>query len=382
MGKEAGRMLSDGIEITNRLRPMLLRSRRELISEFLQLEDPRWPEFLSRTRHDFYHLPAYVGLCAQYEGGTPVAFYAEHNSAALLLPLIVRPLPKRSNGLGKDYDCVSPYGYSTPLLIPSDDELFLARALAAFRDGAYRRGIVTAFIRLHPLIQVPRETLSQFGSVVRHGDTVVVDLTLPEHDIWSHFRRNHKTAIVRLQELGFSSCMDDWSLLEAFHAIYMQTVKRVRAHNYYWFSLDYLRELRTSLGSSLHLCTVQSPQGAVSAAALFVTCGDCVQLHLIATADTFLAVSPIKLAIYAICRWAKEHGYAVLHLGGGVGARTDSVFSFKAGFSDARATFCTFRMVFDQKRHDALVHRWRQSNGSSAGIPSDYFPLYRHDFSS
>jgi Acetyltransferase (GNAT) domain len=361
---------------------MLPRSSRELIVEFLHVEDPRWTQFLSRTRHDFYHLPAYVALCAQHERGTPVAFYAEHKDAAFLLPLIVRPLPKRPDASDHECDCVSPYGYPTPLLIPStDDELFFARALMAFRDAACRRGIVSAFIRLHPLIELPRETLSEFGSVVRHGETVIVDLSLPEHAIWSQFRRNHKKAIVRLQETGFSTCMDDWSLLEEFHAIYMQTVRRVRAHNYYWFSLRYLRELRASLGSCVHLCAVMSPQRTVSAAALFVTCREWVQLHLIATADGFLAMSPVKLAIDAIWRWAKQRDHMILHLGGGVGARSDSVFYFKAGFSHARATFCTYRMVLDERKHDALVHCWRESSGSLAGITTDYFPIYRRELS-
>jgi hypothetical protein len=362
---------------------MLPRASRELLAEFLQVEDPRWPQFLSRTRHDFYHLPAYAALCAQHERGMPVAFYAEHKDAAFLLPLIVRPVANVPDASNHEYDCVSPYGYPTPLLIPpTDDELFFARALMAFRDAACRRGIVTAFIRLHPLIEVPRETLSKFGSVVRHGETVIVDLSLPEHAIWSQFRRNHKKGIVRLQELGFSICMDDWSLLEEFHAIYMQTVRRVRAHNYYWFSLRYLRELRASLGSCVHLCAVMSPQRSVSAAALFVTCQEIVQLHLIATADVFLSISPVKLAIEAICRWAKQRHYPILHLGGGVGAKEDSVFYFKSGFSKARATFYTCRMVLDATKHDALIHSWRQARGPSTETSSEYFPPYRHGFSS
>jgi hypothetical protein len=50
-------------------------------AEFISPEDPRWEKFLRTCRHDFYHLPEYVKLCAKSEGATPAAFYAEDGHA-------------------------------------------------------------------------------------------------------------------------------------------------------------------------------------------------------------------------------------------------------------------------------------------------------------
>ena len=50
--------------------------------EFLTPQDSRWTKFLRTCRHDFYHLPEYVELCAKCEGATPATFYAEDGHGA------------------------------------------------------------------------------------------------------------------------------------------------------------------------------------------------------------------------------------------------------------------------------------------------------------
>ena len=42
----------------------------------LEIDDPRWPEALRRLRHDFYHLPSYVRLDAEWNRARPLAFLA------------------------------------------------------------------------------------------------------------------------------------------------------------------------------------------------------------------------------------------------------------------------------------------------------------------
>jgi hypothetical protein len=77
--------------------------------------------------------------------------------------------------------------------------------------------------------------------------------------------------------------------------------------------------------------------------------------------------------------WAKEKGARVFHLGGGGGSQKDSVFRYKAGFSDRRHAFFTWRWilqpdVFEELR--AKKTRWNTANRlrpTSAG----YFPSCR-----
>ena len=85
-------------------------------AELIGAGDPRWGAFLGACRHDFYHLPEYVALCARHEGGEPAAFWAEQGDAGLLVPMVLRPLPAELDPDPAWRDSVAPYGYPCPLV--------------------------------------------------------------------------------------------------------------------------------------------------------------------------------------------------------------------------------------------------------------------------
>jgi hypothetical protein len=123
---------------------------------------------------------------------------------------------------------------------------------------------------------------------------------------------------------------------------------------------------------------VVQQEGRTAAAGLFSECKGIVQFHLSGTAEEFRRASPARLMIDHVRWWAKARGDRSFHLGGGLGAREDSLFDFKAGFSDLRATFRSWRAVCDANRYQALVARW----GKRVGAPSEpdltgMFPAYR-----
>src|SRR5438552_3169672 len=67
------------------------------------------------------------------------------------------------------------------------------------------------------------------------------------------------------------------------------------------------------------------------------------------------------------------------HLGGGVGAQEDSVFRYKAGFSDRRHTFYTWRWVLRPEVYSDLCRTRAQWNAMNGFAPAsvEYFPAYR-----
>ena len=170
-------------------------------AQLLDVAAQQWRAFLSETLHDFYHLPAYVALCAAQERGEPRALFVEDGRRRVLLPLIVRDIP-RSNR----HDATSPYGYPGPLACGTDDPGFLSEGLAAGMATLREAGIVSVFVRLHPLLNSsPPEGI---GEVVLHGDTVSVDLVLPWTTIWAQTRHNHRRDIAKAVRSGLVARMD------------------------------------------------------------------------------------------------------------------------------------------------------------------------------
>lgn len=343
-------------------------------AEFISPDDSRWRQYLESNWHDFYHLPEYVRLCATHEGGVPMAFWAQCRDASFLAPMILRPLPASLNASPDWCDCVSPYGYSTPLVAPTQEQL--PAFLEAFVGLAQERNVVAAFFRLHPFWELNKGDLCRFGKMVHHGQTIYLDLSVTQDEFWKQVRRNHKQNYQRLVQDGFEVSIDDWAHLAAFTAIYRDTMQRVGAASCL-YSEQYFIDLKSILGSSMHLCCVHSRTGAVVAGGVFVEMGGLVHYHLSATANDCLRFGPNKLLIPAMRAWSQGRMNRVLHLGGGVGGAYDSLFHFKAGFSDAQADFYSYRLIVDQSKYESLSRMVATPAGEEQSISTNFFPAYR-----
>lgn len=341
-------------------------------TEFITPSDRRWKDTLAAVPHDFYHLPEYLRFCERWEGGEAGAFWAESGGSSFLLPLLLRPIPEHLAAPRGWRDALTPYGYPSPLM-RGGDESALRFFMEAFVSAARREEIVSAFLRLHPLLPLPPGVVESFGALVLHGETVYIDLTRTPEEIWQGVRENHRRDIRKLQRAGFRVAFDDWSLKEDFARIYRQTMSRLRAESFYCFQNDYFREIRDCLGERIHLAAVLSPEGDVAAAALFVLTNGIVEYHLGGTAEEYLCRAPSKLIFDFAWRWAREEGAKFLHLGGGLGGSNDSLYSFKAGFSRCTADFHTLRMIMDPERYSLLS----ASSTAPPEEPSGYFPTYR-----
>ena len=342
------------------------RSSRTLECRILGADAHAWQDVLGHARADFYHLPGYVALCARQEGGRGVAVLVADGSRTVLLPLILRSLP--DGGL----DATSPYGYPGPLAT-TDDPGFIEVALAGAREVLAAAGVVSAFVRLHPLLNtVPPRS---FGSIVRHGDTIAVDLTGPDGDLWAQLRSNHRRDITRAREAGCVARIDPtWSHLADFKAIYRSTMARRDASAYYFFDDAYFDDLRAALPDRLHLCVVEV-QGEAAAAGLFVETDGIVEYHLGGTDERHLGLQPSKLMLHFASEWARERGNQWFHLGGGVGGADDSLLRFKLGFSSGRHPFSTVRAVLDAAAYERLVRE--RAPDLDPADRGGFFPAYR-----
>jgi GNAT superfamily N-acetyltransferase len=344
-------------------------STRTISGKLLDCGAPEWEMVLRTAQHDFYHLPEYVALCADQERARPCGLYVSDGVRSMLLPLMIRSIP------GGGFDAVSPYGYPGPIGVGTDDQVFLQVALVAGLQVLREADLVSAFVRFHPLLnQAPPEGI---GTVVIHGDTVSIDLTLTAEEQWARTRLNHRRDITRAIRLGYAGRMDDeWTHLEAFKRLYRQTMERRDATAFYFFEDSYFESLRDALGGRLHLCVVER-ESEVAAAGLFVETNGIVQYHLSGTDEASRHIQPTKLMMHFVTSWAKDRGDRVLHLGGGVGGGADSLLQFKSGFSPPSHPFATLRAVIDEREYDRLVGVRNPDLDSSDR--SGFFPLYRQN---
>ena len=333
-----------------------------------------WQKVLGRMRqHDFHQLPEYHRLAEHRGEGVAQLFVYDEDDYTIALPLLLRPVdPAAPDGW---HDATSVYGYGGPVAsCDPPSASVVANFQRALAVELARRRVISVFSRLHPLI-AQEELLSGLGECPAHGETISIDLTLPDEAQQAQYNRSCRTSLRKLHESGFICVHDrEKRYLREFVEIYLETMHRVEAQRSYFFDEAYFQEL----ARIAHLF-VALKDGEVAAATLCTLCDGIVQDHLGGTRDAFLKFSPDRLVVDTERMWAAEMGARVFHLGGGVGAQQDSVFRYKSGFSDRRHIFRTWRWILRPDIYEALsasAARWNEAHGLRA-VSAGYFPAYR-----
>lgn len=353
----------------------------EVLMEVILLtpDSPYWLKTINKMPHDCYHLPEFVAINARYEKGDAYACIVEEGSSIFFFPFITRPIDLPFHEMRESiiYDAISPYGYSCPLLLTEDATgQFYKKAVNIFIEEIKKRNIVSIFSRLHPIL-TDHEMPNDYGTLVYHGSTVSIDLKLTEKELWHQMRRNHRDGIKRTMEKGYSVFIDyEWNYWDQFIAIYYETMNRNQADQYYYFTPHYFDEFRKALRDCLYLCVVLD-QGEVASAGLFTNVNGIVQYHFSATSSKYLSGGSSKALLYFMVLWEKQQGNNIMHIGGGFRANEDSLFRFKAGFSQNRHPFHTWRIITNPEIYSSLVSDWERHNSEKADDIDGYFPAYR-----
>ena len=304
-----------------------------------------WDQLLAELGcADAYLLRAYVEASCVLDPGEPVLL--EHDGA--VMACIVRAI----NG---ESDVTSPYGYGGPVGKGDFHE--------AYERWCADRGIVSTFIRYHPLYENHRAAPSATYASATVGWPLEGDLLAGMHG-------KHRNVVRKAQKAGVAvdvtAAPDD---LSAFVALYEQTMERQDAAGYYFFPAEYWERL-TSLGGNLVLFDALA-EGEIVASALCLRGDRWLHYHLGATADSARDLGASNLLLYTAALWGQAQSLQEFHLGGGAGAKEDSLFAFKQRFSpEGRREFWVGKLVHDEDAYRRL----------SGGAEIDYdgfFPAYR-----
>jgi Acetyltransferase (GNAT) domain len=346
-----------------------------------------WQQCLNRMPHDFYHLPGYLALEAQRHNAIAEAIIIQDESEVFFLPYLIRECDRTlgTSDLGGDriYDVISPYGYPGMLVSQAgQNPRFIKKCLGLIQAHWRSNNICSAFIRLHPLLNIYIDPSFSDGDnfvVCDRGNVVVVDLTADIDEIWKQTRANHRTKINKLKRAGFTTrigSMDEY--LDVFMDIYHETMNRVNASSMYYFTRDYFNNLAAALGNRINICVVETNDQIV-AASLITELSGIVQYHLGGTRTEFLPQSPTTIMFNQTIEWAKQRNNRYLNLGGGLGANQDSLYHFKSGFSDRTQSFMTMQTIINNDLYDRLMYSRAKSLGIT--IPElknkSFFPVYR-----
>jgi hypothetical protein len=266
-------------------------------------------------------------------------------------------------------DVVSPYGYGGPIGAGADPPL--AQFSAAYQAWCEATGVLTSFVVFHPLFgnDAHAETLG-FHRVPLGG---TVAWSLAEPDPRGRMHKHHRRLVRRAEREGLVASVEPApDALDEFVAVYEHAMRRLDASAFYLFPPSYWTALLRDV--PLVRVDVRSPGGELVAGVLGMGVRPWLHYHLGAAADAARGTGASHLALCTLAEWGREQGYALLHLGGGVSGRDDSLLEYKLRFApDGLIASATGRAVHDPAAYERLT-------GSDTVDWAGFFPAYRASY--
>lgn len=336
------------------------------------IKSNEWEETVKKSNlYDFHHTSVFHEMETN-DNEKAVLLKGSYDNIFIALPLIIKEIP------GSEYfDATSVYGYCGPIYSDEFEGLpnellsfFKIQALNYFKA----QGIISVFSRLHPLInQTPFFT--GFGKTIDINKTVSIDLRQDLDIQRQDYSRAYKNQINKLRKKkGYSARLLNIEEIDEFIKLYYETMDRVEADPYYYFTKEYFLQFVTNDSFQTKIIIAENEIGEIVSGSMFTITNKIMQYHLGGTKNDYLIDTPIKIVMDEARLLGVKYGLDYLHLGGGVGGSDDdSLFRFKSGFSKNFHQFSVWNLVVNQVAYDKLV----QDKGVKEEEYPNFFPLYR-----
>jgi hypothetical protein len=295
---------------------------------------------------DAYYRRRYVESACILEPGEPLLLEHEGTVFAAI---------RREVAGAASFDVITPYGYGGPA--GGNPSAFWA----AYDTWARDEGLVTTFVRFHPLYANHRDAPLHVEEL---APTIAWRL---DGDLLAGLHGKHRNALRKAK----ASVADVTAAggLGGFVALYEETMRRAGATGFYFFAPAYWKALERT-GMLIRFDAIAG--GEVVASALCLASPPWLHYHLGAVSEAGRKLGATTLVLYEAAVWAQGRGYERFHLGGGVGGRRDSLHEFKRRFDPAgECEVAIGKLVHDEDTYRAL-----------GGDPTDltgYFPAYRRE---
>ena len=282
---------------------------------------------------------------------------------------LVRPIVVK----GKKYpffDIVTPYAFSGPLLMPTEDtpenKKLLAEQFDAYFDKYCRKkGIVAEFVQFSPW-EKNDEPFKELYQLDYRSKIVGIDLTkkdLMTDELNARRRRSVRSG----QKQGVEVIFDyNGERIDDFLRLYQFTIDKYDVIDYYRFSREFIAELFEKLkGKVCFACGMY--KGKCVSICLLLESDKYLHYYLAGHDPEFLYTNANSLVIYTAAVKAQQEGRKTFVLGGAEG----NLLEFKQSFTRD----CCFNYYSGQRiRNPEVYDMLTQINN----VPeTEYFPAYR-----
>lgn len=339
-------------------------------------ENDSWDTIVrSFPDYDVYYLSGYVRAFALHGDGEPVLVYYRTSAGRAICVLMLRDVADDPvfNGLipcNEYRDAVTPYGYGGFIYEGDVDIAALSEEFMTLLKG---QGIISVFFRFHPVLAnaIPFPGID----VIPLGKTIALDLE-SEETIWLNITSKTRNKIRKAEKLGVEIKHGKGKeLLREFRFIYNATMDHDNAEPYYYFGEEFYQSVDSELKDNYEIFYAVY-EGEIIAMSIMMFANGRMNYHLSGSKFQYRNLAPTNLLLYKAALWGMKQGLTTLHLGGGLGAEEDSLYTFKAGFNrNSNYMFSIGKAIVDKDKYDGLLKIRSLMDEQISNI--HYFPKYR-----
>ena len=331
-------------------------------------DEVEWNKYIQKLpvkMQDIYYTSEYYKIQEVNGDGIARIFIYEEDDKLACYPFLMNEIVGYELE-EKCYDIETAYGYGGPTVSSCDDR-FLERFEKAFDEYCSKNNIVAEFIRFHPLLK-NENIFKKDIKVIHNRTTVCLKLEELEEDLWkTQIISKNRNVIRKAEKCGLTVEFEED--LESFIKIYEETMDKVNAGEYYYFSKEYYKCLEDLDNTYISIKFEEK----IIATAIFMKHGDYFHYHLAGSLKEYLKYSPNNLLLWSAIKYANENGYKIMHFGGGLSdSLDDNLFKFKKSFSKDTCDFYIGKRVHNEVIYKYIINEWEAKNNKKANLFLQY----------
>ncbi|MDF0708327.1 GNAT family N-acetyltransferase [Flagellimonas okinawensis] len=322
-----------------------------------------------------FYKPELFKEAGHMDGEIHYFIYFEEEVPLVLMCFYLRPIYINGN-LSEYTDVSSPYGYSGPLF-KKDLGLNTIENFWELVDNWYKsNGVVTEFIRF----SLDGNHLGYTGATISTLDNVMGRI-LTEEEQWQSFkpkvRNNYRKA--QKEELKFEMFYGNIpdEIMDDFYNIYISTMKRNKATDYYFFPKCYFSQYLENNPENATIAMVFKNNIPISTEFILLS-KDTIFSYLGGTNSEYFHTRPNDFLKIEVMDWGRKNGKKFYVLGGGR-QNGDPLYKYKKNFfpKENDIIYYTGRKVLLPEVYREIVESISKNSENLEKIEEGYFPIYR-----
>lgn len=321
-----------------------------------------WNDYLTKLpldQQDIYFTPEYYELYEKNGDGKAQCFVFEKDGELALYPFLINSVNDLGYKLNEEYfDIQGAYGYNG---------VVASNYKGSFRKVFYKQlkqfckdsNIIAEFTRFSPIL-ANHQFSKNFMDVFCDRKTAYLNLEHSYKDVWeTQYTSKNRNKIRKGRKSLYCKISQDRTYLEGFKIIYNETMQKIGAESYYYFSNKYFDNL---LFKQNHIINVyDSSTEELQATMILMIHGDYAHYHLSGRARNCSNNAVNNFMLDEAIKFAIDRGCKFFHFGGGTtDSEKDSLLKFKSDFSKEKAKFYIGKKIHNQRIYDEVIKQWEK----------------------